>query len=58
MFYKPIEFFLAEMIANYTKVAEEYCRPIMWRQGGQAVVDQVPVCWSFHFNWTPLYKHI
>ena len=30
----------------------------MWRQGGQAVVDQVPVCWSFLFRWTPLYKRI
>jgi len=21
--------------------------------GGHVAADQVPVCWSFHFNWTP-----
>ena len=37
---------------NETKVA------ITQAGGGHAAADQVPVCWSLAFNWTPFYIRI
>ena len=39
------------------KVVQEYCWGITQEQGSRAVTEQVAVCWSLNFNWTPWHTH-
>jgi len=39
------------------KMVQEYCWGITQEQGRRAVTEQVAVCWSLDFSWTPLHTH-
>jgi len=49
---------MRKLKCHETKVAEEYCWAIPQVWGGHSAADQVPVCVSLGFNWTPFYIHM